>query len=64
LEAEAEVARDPVVQAVLEAFPGAKIESIKDLRAVGEAAIIDAPIEAADFDDDLDDADDPISVRS
>jgi DNA polymerase-3 subunit gamma/tau len=64
LEAEAEVARDPVVRAVLEAFPGAAIESIKDLRPVGEAALTEAPIEAGDFDDDLDADGEPISVHS
>ena len=64
LEAKAEVARDPVVRAVLEAFPGAAIESIKDLRPVGEAALTEAPIEAGDFDDDLDADGEPISVHS
>ncbi|MEK9594890.1 MAG: DNA polymerase III subunit gamma/tau [Rhodospirillaceae bacterium] len=64
LEAEAEVARDPVVRAVLDAFPGATIESIKDLRPVGEAALTEAPIEDDDFDDDLDADGEPISVHS
>ena len=53
-----------MVRAVLEAFPGAAIESIKDLRPVGEAALTEAPIEAGDFDDDLDADGEPISVHS
>ncbi|MGB1006064.1 MAG: hypothetical protein ACPGVX_02750, partial [Thalassobaculaceae bacterium] len=53
--AEAEAVRDPTVQAVLAAFPGAEIESIKDLRPAAGAAL--APPPADDDDDELEDHD-------
>lgn len=52
--AEAEAARDPTVQAVLAAFPGAQIESIKDLRPAA-GAVPPPPME--DDDDDSEDHD-------
>ena len=52
--AEAEAARDPTVQAVLAAFPGAQIESIKDLRPAA-GAVPPPPME--DDDDDSKDHD-------
>ena len=48
--AEAEAVRDPTVQAVLAAFPGAQIESIKDLRPAG-AAVPPQPMEDDDSED-------------
>ncbi|MED5518606.1 MAG: DNA polymerase III subunit gamma/tau, partial [Pseudomonadota bacterium] len=50
--AEAEAARDPTVQAVLAAFPGAQIESIKDLRPAASAV---PPLPMEDDDDDSED---------
>jgi len=52
--AEAEAVRDPTVQAVLAAFPGAQIESIKDLRPAA-GAVPPPPME--DDDDDSEDHD-------
>ncbi|MEC7121745.1 MAG: DNA polymerase III subunit gamma/tau, partial [Pseudomonadota bacterium] len=52
--AEAEAVRDPTVQAVLAAFPGAQIESIKDLRPAASAV---PPLPMEDDDDDSEDHD-------
>ncbi len=49
---------DPLVKAVLQSFPGAKIEAVRDLRPDADIEIDDpppppAPIDAEDEDDDL-----------